>query len=303
MKKIFFILSILVFSACSDDDTIEAELPSEIPTDEIINIPIVIHVVNYAPDPFEISDEKIKSQIDVLNEDYRKQNADVVNTPFEFMDLVADVNIEFHLAEKNPEGNSTSAILRTSSEVTGWDGKISASDSTPIENHKLYFSDKGGQDAWPADKYLNIWIADLSDRNGNLSLGGYAQFPGADSKIDGIVIDPRVFGTLPPLMPDFELGRTLTHEIGHWLNLFHIYGKDGDCQEGDSVEDTPTQKSQYIGSPVYPQNTCGSNDMFMNFMDRVDDKSMCMFTIGQKERMRDLFNEGGARRELYLNSK
>ncbi|MBP0904067.1 zinc metalloprotease [Mariniflexile gromovii] len=304
MRKTLLVFCIVLFNSCSEvENTSNGKLPSIIPEDEIISIPVVVHVVNYAPKPFEISDEKIKSQIEVLNKDFRKLNLDIINTPLEFIGLSADVGIEFYLAKKDPEGNSTTGIIRTTGEVTGWDGKTPSNVSTPITDLKLYFSDKGGQDSWPCNKYLNIWIADLSDHNGNLGLGGYAQFPGDDPRIDGVVIDPRVFGVLPPLIANFDKGRTATHEIGHWLNLLHIYGKDGNCEVGDLVEDTPNQKSQYLGDPIHPQNSCGSNDMFMNFMDRVNDKSMCMFTIGQKERMRSLFNKGGARRELYLNSK
>ncbi|WP_162555603.1 zinc metalloprotease [Reichenbachiella versicolor] len=295
------VLAILLSSCSKDTEVKPTKIPAEIPSNEIIRIPIVVHVVNYSPAPFEISDEKIKSQIEVLNQDYRRQNPDHTNAPSEFIDLVADVGIEFHLAEKDPEGNLTSGIVRTSSEVTGWDGKTIA-DETSFEDLKLYNTNQGGQDAWPRDQYLNIWIADLSDRHGNLVLAGYAQFPDCDPRIDGVVIDPRAFGTLPPIAPNLNYGRTATHEIGHWLSLLHIYGKDGDCEEGDMVDDTPVQLSQYTGNPTYPQSSCGSNDMFMNFMDRVYDESMIMFTKGQRERIRSIFNDGGSRRQLYLNT-
>ncbi|MDO5968437.1 zinc metalloprotease [Flavivirga aquimarina] len=300
-KYLFFLLAIalIIFcSACTKDTPQE----NNIPFDEVITIPVVIHVVNYKPEPFTISDEKIRSQIEVLNQDFRKKNPDHIKTPDEFIGLVADIAIEFSLATIDPNGNPTTGIIRTESDVTGFDGK-SITDETPIEDLKLYFTNKGGQDAWPRDKYLNIWIADLSDRYGNLALAGYAQFPNSDPKIDGVVIDPRVFGTLPPLEPIHSLGRTATHEIGHWLNLKHIYGKNGDCEDGDLVDDTPSQESEYNGNPTHPQNSCNSNDMFMNFMDYVDDQSMYMFTLGQKRRMRNLFNPGGLRRELYLNNR
>ncbi|GAA3649231.1 zinc metalloprotease [Flavivirga jejuensis] len=306
-KYIFFLITIvfiLFCSACSKDENPPPKSPQDrnVPFDEVITIPVIVHVVNYKPDPFTISDEKIQSQINVLNKDFRKKNSDYIKTPDEFINLVADVGIEFTLATKDPNGNPTTGIIRTESDVTGFDG-ISGTENFPIEDLKLFFTEKGGQDAWPRDKYLNIWIADLSDRNGNLGLAGYAQFPNADPRIDGVIIDPRVFGTLPPLQSRYELGRTATHEIGHWLNLFHIYGEDGNCENGDMVDDTPNQKSQHIGSPTHPQNSCNSNDMFMNFMDRVNDASMYMFSIGQKRRIHALFNPDGLRRELYLNNK
>ncbi|MDO5979760.1 zinc metalloprotease [Flavivirga spongiicola] len=302
---IAIVLIVFCTASCSKDDNPPINSPIEegdVSFGEVITIPVVVHVVNYTPKPFIISDEKIQSQIDVLNQDFRKKNPDHIKTPNEFIDLVADVAIEFSLATIDPDGNPTSGIIRTEGNVIGFDGR-DLTGEIPIEDLKLYFTEKGGQDAWPRDKYLNIWIADLSDYTGELGLAGYAQFPNVDPRIDGVVIDPRVFGTLAPLNPGNELGRTATHEIGHWLNLRHIYGKNGDCEEGDLVDDTPNQKSQYSGSPTHPQNSCNSNDMFMNFMDYVSDQSMYMFTIGQKRRMRDLFNPGGLRRELYLNNK
>lgn len=300
------LLIVLMLTGCEIEKPVAPDMgvPIQVPANEVIRIPVVVHVVHYSLSPFEISDEKIRSQIDVLNNDYRKQNSDWVKTPDEFIDLVADVGIEFYLATKDQYGNYTTGIIRTSGTLTGWDGH-SLDGSEAIEDLPLYFTDKGGQDAWPNDRYLNIWIADLSDRNGNLRLAGYANVPGCDKRKDGVVVDPRAWGTLPPLDPSHQLGRTATHEIGHWLNLRHIFGKDGACEEsaddGDLVDDTPVQKVQYNGTPVHPMSSCGSKDMFMNFMDYVDDTAMYMFTIGQKQRIRKLFNDGEVRRDLYLN--
>jgi hypothetical protein len=278
---LWIVIIFMALTNCGESDLPGQEpIPDIVPEDEIITIPIVIHVVNFSPDPFEISDDKIVSQIDVLNEDYRKKNSDGLKTPQEFKNLVADVGIEY---------------------VTGFDG-TRIDQSVPIENLALYVTSKGGQDAWPNDQYLNIWIADLSGRKGELSLAGYANLPGSDARIDGVVIDPRAFGINSSSDDSYSLGRTATHEIGHWLNLRHIYGKDGSCEDGedgDLVEDTPVQQSQNLGNPVYPIFSCGNASMFMNFMDRVDDKSMYMFTTGQRNRMRNLFNKGGLRRAMY----
>ncbi|AUP78628.1 M43 family zinc metalloprotease [Flavivirga eckloniae] len=312
-KKNSLLITIIIFivchSACSKDDNppnnnppIEKPQEKDVPFDEVITIPIVVHVVNYKPDPFTISDEKIKSQIYVLNQDFRKKNPDHLKTPDEFSHLVADVGIEFKLADTDPNGNATTGIIRTESDVIASDGHSIEGD-TPITELRLYFTDKGGQDAWPNDKYLNIWIADYSTSNGRLTLPGYANPPGSDPRIDGVVMDPRVFGMLPPLHPAHKFGRTATHEIGHWLNLLHIYAGQRKCDSSDLVDDTPTQYESYSGNPTHPRKSCGSNDMFMNFMDYVNDESMYMFTIGQKKRMRDLFNPDGLRRKLYLNNK
>lgn len=291
------ILGTFFYSCTNDDDLIEIPEETIVSPDEILKIPIVVHVINPPSHPFVISDEKILSQIEVLNKDYRKRNEDHVNTPDEFANLVADVGIEFYLATTDPNGKPTTGIIRTEADISGFSGRDLTGD-LPIEEYKLFFANKGGQDIWPSDRYLNIYIADLSDRWGALGLAGYAYFPGGDPRTDAIVVDPRVFGTLEPLEKGHHLGRTATHEIGHWLNLKHIYGKDGSCE----VADTPDQKSQNSGHPVHPKNSCDSNDMFMNFMDYVSDDAMYMFTNGQKERMRAIFNEGGARRALYLNT-
>ena len=268
--------------------------------EEIIHIPVVVHVI-YNQEEFNISDEKIASQITVLNQDYRKRNTDQHLAPAEFSGLIADVGIEFELATKDPQGNPTTGITRTQSDITGWDGRNLAGD-IPVANLGLYFSEKGGHDAWPRDQYLNIWVAEMSDRTGRLGLAGFAQYPGADARLDGVVIDPRVFGTKEPLEKEHKLGRTATHEIGHWLNLVHIFGTSTDCETTtDFVDDTPKSSTPFLGKPQYPQHSCGNSSMFMNFMDYVDDDAMCMFTKGQKERMRAVFTAGNKRNALYNN--
>ncbi|SED08973.1 Pregnancy-associated plasma protein-A [Tenacibaculum sp. MAR_2009_124] len=297
------ILSLLLFSCSKDDKPTTPPIDCNKPK---MKIPIIVHVVNYAPDPFEISDEKIKSQIDVLNKDFRKLNNDWQKTPNLFIDLVADIQIEFYLATTAPDGTPTTGIIRNESDLISGDGQ-SLDPNHDIEDLHLYFTEKGGQDAWPKDKYLNIWIADFTDRNGELARVGYANPPGSDSRKDGIVIDPRAFGLLPPLDENHTLGRTATHEIGHWLNLIHTFGRNDACEntpeDGDYVDDTPSQFASSHGKPTFPRVSCGSIDMTMNYMDYSDDDSMYMFTKGQKERMWALFAEGGLRRKLFENCR
>jgi len=269
--------------------------------DEIIKIPVVVHVI-YRDDITNITQEKIASQIQVLNEDFRKLNNDYTNTPDEFLARVADVGIEFELATLAPDGTASNGITRTFSDVIdGWSGRDLLED-TPVEQRALFFSNLGGQDAWPRDHYLNIWVADMSTRHEELGLNGYSSSIGDDPRIDGVVIDPRVFGTLGPLDQKYSLGRTATHEIGHWLNLIHIYAGNDSCDSSDLVDDTPTAYGQYGGTPVYPQVSCGSTDITMNFMDNVNDSAMTMFTNGQKARMRAVFEKDGGRHSLYLNN-
>src|SRR5205085_7351896 len=138
------------------------------------------------------------------------------------------------------------------------------------------YTANGGHDAWNRDQYLNIWVCDLSGKI------GYAQFPGGPAATDGVVIDYQAFGTLGTASIPFHLGRTATHEIGHWLNLRHIWG-DANCGD-DLVADTPTQQTDNGGCPSFPHVTCSNGpngDMFMNYMDYVNDNCMNMFTAGQ----------------------
>ena len=268
--------------ACSEDLSSVPE-PAH---DGIIRIPVVVHVL-YSKGEFNISAEKIRSQIDALNRDFRKKNSDVVNTPAEFSHLVADVEIEFVLAKNDPAGNASTGITRTFTTLDGWSGH-DPDNSQPVEELKLYFTSQGGHDAWPVDQYLNIWVVEVSDHAGRVGMPGYSHFPGTDARIDGVVIDPRVFGTISPLVDGHTLGRTATHEVGHWLNLLHIFASRS-CESTDYVDDTPSAADSYAGRPGYPQYSCGHSTMFMNFMDYVDDDAMYMFTIGQKERMHEVF--------------
>ena len=143
---------------------------------------------------------------------------------------------------------------------------------------------RGGVAAWPADRYLNIWVAQLSG-----GLLGYAQFPGGPAETDGVVITYTAFGTTGTATAPFHLGRTATHEIGHYFNLFHIWGDDGTgCGGTDEVDDTPNQAGPNTGKPAWPHVTCRNGphgDLFMDYMDYVDDDMMVMFTPGQVARM------------------
>ncbi|GAN33298.1 MAG: hypothetical protein DPW20_02220 [Candidatus Brocadia sp.] len=242
---------------------------------EIVKIPVVVHVVYNTPEQ-NISDDQIKSQIRVLNEDYRKLNADVSTVPSVFQPLATDSKIEFAFACKDPEGKLTSGITRTKTDVASF-----------TYDDAVKFTAKGGRDAWPRDKYLNIWVCNLGG-----GLLGYAQFPGGPADTDGVVITYTAFGDTGTAVPPFNKGRTATHEVGHWLNLFHIWGDDcpgGDqCGGSDSVGDTPNQECSNYGCPAFPHISCSNGpngDLFMNYMDYTDDACMVMFTNGQSARM------------------
>lgn len=242
---------------------------------EIVKIPVVVHVVYNTPDQ-NISDDQIKSQIRILNEDYRKLNADVSIVPSVFQTLAADSKIEFALACKDPEGKLTTGITRTKTDVASF-----------TYDDAVKFTSSGGRDAWPRDKYLNMWVCNLGG-----GLLGYAQFPGGPAGTDGVVITYTACGDIGTASPPFNKGRTATHEVGHWLNLFHIWGDDcpgGDqCGGSDDVGDTPNQECSNPGCPTFPHVSCDNSpngDLFMDYMDYTDDACMVMFTKGQSARM------------------
>lgn len=234
-----------------------------------ITIPVHVIVV-YANSTQNISDAQIQSQISVLNKDFRKQNSDWTSTPSEFYNLVADSEIEFTLQ----------AIERHSNSTASWGTNNSVKTAYPPHS---------------PNTHLNIWVCNIGG-----GILGYAQFPGGSSSTDGVVISPQYFGSADYnngtfyLSAPFNKGRTGTHEVGHWLNLRHIWG-DGACGASDYVDDTPDSDASNYGCPTHPDASCGSNDMFMNYMDYVDDACMYMFTQGQKARMRAIFEPGGPR--------
>ncbi len=253
---------------------------------EIITIPVVIHLLFNTTEQ-NLSDDQILSQITALNNDYRRLNADAVNTPAVFQQQAADAKIMFCLAQVDPNGRATRGIIRKHTDAPYFLG-----------DDGMKFSAAGGDDAWDCTKYLNIWVCNMFGR----SLG-YATMPGGDPTKDGVVINFDVFGTIGNLRADFDKGRTATHEVGHWLGLIHVWGDDN-CGD-DQVGDTPRQLSYNFNCPSFPHVTScspnGNGDMFMNYMDLTNDACMNMFTNGQKSRMRSLFAKD-ALRNSFLNS-
>jgi len=246
---------------------------------EVITIPVVVHVV-WKVNSQNISDAQIQSQMDVLNADFRMMNGDADNT----WSQAADAEIEFCLATVDPDGNATDGIQRRKTNKKSFNS-----------NDGVKFYSSGGLDAWPASDYLNIWVCNLG--NGLL---GYAQFPGGDPATDGVVNDYAYFGTIGTATAPFDLGRTCTHEVGHWLNLRHIWG-DGGCSVDDFVSDTPVSDGPNYGC-AEGHISCGSTDMVQNYMDYSDDACMNLFTEGQSDRMDALFAAGGARESLLTSN-
>jgi Pregnancy-associated plasma protein-A len=238
--------------------------------DGTIEIPVVFNVL-YKTAAQNLSLAQLQSQIDVLNEDYGATNADYNSTPALFQPVRAgNTGIRFVLDQ----------VIRKQTNKTSWSG-----------NDAMKKSAQGGIDATSPTTKLNYWSCNLGQ-----SLLGYAQFPGGPAATDGVVCDDNATGRTGTAAAPFGLGRTATHEVGHWLNLRHIWG-DATCGN-DLVGDTPLHNAANTGCPAYPHlSTCAGNpvEMTMNYMDYTYDACMYMFSAGQKTRMLATFAVGGPR--------
>jgi hypothetical protein len=253
---------------------------------EIITVPVVVHIV-YNMSAENISDAQVKSQIEMLNRDYRRQNTDTSNTPSYFQSIAADCGFQFELAKVDPHGYATNGIIRKHSGISQFN-----------INDNIKFSAAGGDDGWDEDSYFNIWVGDLT--NGVL---GYSSVVGGPKPNDGIVVSYKAFGTIGTASTPFNEGRTATHETGHWLNLIHTWG-DSECGD-DKVDDTPPQKAAEYGCPsgiIISCNDGPDGEMYTNYMDFTNDACMNIFTVGQRDRMRALFVPGGERYALLSST-
>jgi len=255
---------------------------------EKIIIPVVVHIVHNGDAvgvDENISDAQITSQIEVLNEDFGGTNASFSKVLTEFEPIASKgSNIQFRLAQFDPNGNATTGIVRHNLNQETWDTKEDI--DTIVKPTTI----------WSRDEYLNIWSIKFG---GSISgLLGFAQFPGGNSTSDGIVIRPEAIGRAPENPYDtigtlsnnpFNGGRTVVHEVGHWLNLFHTWG-GGSCSSSDSVSDTPPQGYSYQGCLSGRLFSCGSSDAYMTFMSELHDSCMAMFTNGQVMRMEAALN-------------
>ena len=287
------ILLLLVSWSCSGDDEPEAIL---------YKIPVIVHVVHNGEEVgtgANISEAQVQSQIAVLNEDFRKEegsNGD--NTEG------VDTQIEFYLATVDPEGNALAepGIHRFNGGLPIWPTGFATTVDSQLKPATI----------WDPTRYFNIWTVNFGGFVGR-SLLGYAQFP-SDSGLpgleedegspetDGVVIGYKYFGSaekgsFPDLNQTYNLGRTCTHEVGHWLGLRHIWG-DGGCLVDDFCEDTPSSDEPNYSCLLH--TSCGSVDMIENYMDYTDDQCMNMFTQDQKDRMMQVLLNSPRRNTLYL---
>ena len=246
-------------------------------------VPVVFHIIHqYGSE--NISDDQVFDAMRVLNEDFNKQNADWDNVQAEFLPLVANIDIEFKLARKDPNGNCTKGITRTVSALT----------------------DVGDQSMknliqWPRNKYLNVWVCAYAD-----GAAGYTLTPGSAAVFaaaDGIVMQHTYVGAIGT--GSVSRSRALTHEVGHWINLEHTWGGTNtpgvasNCGTDDGVSDTPNT----VGWTICSLNgaTCGSpKDNVENFMEY----SYCskMFTNGQRTRMIAALNSTTAQRNQLITT-
>lgn len=246
----------------------------------IYTIPIVFHIL-HENGTENISDAQIYDEVRILNEDYRRLNADISAVVPSFTSITADCEIQFRLAQKDPNGNCTNGIDRIYSSLTN------AAD----DNSKL--------NPWPANKYLNVWVVKTI---GSAGVAGYAYLPGTawPSTTDGVLILSQYIGSIGTGNP--QTSRALTHEIGHYLNLNHTWGGTNNpgvsCSGSDAVSDTPVTKGHTSCLLSDAVCTSGVIENVQNFMEY----SYCsnMFTAGQKTRMRSALTSGtGSRNNLW----
>lgn len=272
----------------------------------IITIPVVVHVIHNgqalgtAPN---IQDAQVESQITVMNQDFRRMSG----TPgFNSNAVGADTMIQFALAKSDPNGNPTNGIVRHNLCQASW--STTEINSTVKPNT-----------IWDPTLYMNMWSVQFS----NGSLLGYAQFPsnstltglnanGGSASTDGVVANYSYFGSrnIYPagLYGDnsFDKGRTMTHEVGHFLGLRHPWAEDGAaCVADDYCNDTPRAGAPNYGCPTGTNSCTGQpgNDMIENYMDYTDDVCMNIFTLDQKARITTVMNNATRRLSLKTSTK
>ena len=237
----------------------------------IYTIPVVFHIV--LKNSSSVTDAQVQAQLDTLNKDFFGSNGDSINIPSYFKSLYGKSGIQFCLAQRTPDGESTNGIERISTTLSSF-----------TTDDAVKHASTGGADIWDNTKYFNVWLCELSG-----GILGYSTFPedGVNDE-QGVVIDYR---SLPGgSLTDYNTGKTLTHETGHYFNLYHIWGDDkGACTGTDYVDDTPDQANSttgcYTGIKTDNCTKDGNGIMYENYMDYSYDPCLVMFTTQQVNRM------------------
>ncbi|MBN4072829.1 zinc metalloprotease [Crocinitomix catalasitica] len=245
-------------------------------------IPVVFHIV-YNAAIENIDDSLIYQQIQILNDDFQRMNADTVNTPAAFKPLAGSMDVTFCLAQQDPSGQPTDGILRIPTTEVSFASVTNYAIPDPVKH-----TSTGGSDAWDTQNYLNFWSCNLTGAS------AYSAAPGnfVDPADDGVVSHYEFFGLSGAAWPS---GRTCVHEVGHFFGLKHIWGDDGGaCTGTDFMADTPNQADWTGGCPVFPvTDACTATSpgiMFMNYMDYSGDDCKNMFTVGQTTYMLAVYN-------------
>ncbi len=259
-----------------------------------IYIPVVFHIIHNGDAEGtgeNITEAQCLSQIDAMNKHFNGQDPLNASVPAPFQSLVANVGINFCMAKFDPDGNPTNGITRHQFPNATWD------DQNTID------ATLKPSTIWDNKKYLNVWVVRMGGSLVSTGGGGvlaYATFPGfGPASEDGIVARFNTIGTTGSLLPGITKGKTVSHEVGHWLGLLHTWGFSAGCGDvGDFIDDTPDQDDQNFGCPTFPKVSCPNaapnGDMFMNYMDYADDDCASMFSLGQSARMLNTLNTNRA---------
>ncbi len=245
------------------------------------SIPMVFHVL-YNDEVEKISVRQIISQVIALNRDFL-EGPDKKDIPERLRDITAAVELGFCLAATNPVGDESTGINYHKIQTETW--KV---------DDAMKSIRTGGVDAWDPEKYLNVWVVNLAD-----DIGGFAQMPGGPLSTDGIVIDYQYVGISGTAIEPYNEGKTLTHLVGNYLNLYSLWGTEP-CGD-DGVSDTPLHNAPNSGCPAFKHvSTCLGHkvELTSNFMDSSSDACKNHFTKGQKERMHSTLSDAGLRPSL-----